>query len=102
LDSATSRGVPVISARQMLEWLNGRNNSRIDSLSWDGSVLGFTLSVAQGGRGLEVMVPLTEESRIDNVIRNGSDVSYSLRTVKGIAYLVIPALTGNYQVVFQP
>jgi fibronectin type 3 domain-containing protein len=102
VDSAAARGVPVITARQMLEWLDGRNNSRIENLSWSGSVLSFALTVAQGGRGLEVMVPLTAGSRIGSVIRNGSAVSYSMRTVKGISYLVIPAMAGDYQVVFQP
>ena len=102
VDSAWTRGVPVISARQLLEWLDGRNNSRIGALSWNGSVLGFTVAVAQGGRGLEVMVPLSAGSQINGVTRNGSPIGYSQRTIKGIPYLVVPAVVGTYQVSLQP
>ena len=49
--------MPVISAAQMLDWLDGRNNSSFAGLSFDGSRLRFTLSPAAGARGLEAMVP---------------------------------------------
>ena len=47
--SAKARQVPVISARQLLEWLDGRNNSAFGSLAWDGARLSFTVSVAHDG-----------------------------------------------------
>jgi hypothetical protein len=100
--SAQARGVPVISARQMLDWLNGRNNSTLSSLSWNGSVLNFTVTVAQGGRGLEVLVPLSTGHSIASISHNGSSVSFTLKTIKGIQYAAFPAALGNYQVVFQP
>ena len=40
--SAQARGVPVVSARQMLEWLDGRNASSFESLAWNGNTLSFT------------------------------------------------------------
>ena len=89
--SAKARGVPVISARQMLDWLDGRNNSTMSSLSWNGSVLSFTVTVAQGGRGLEVLVPLSAGAD-SNITHNGSSVSFTLQTIKGIQYAAFPAV----------
>ena len=37
--SAQARGVPVVSARQMLAWLDGRNGSSFGSLTWSGNTL---------------------------------------------------------------
>ena len=33
--SALARDVPIITSRQMLEWLDGRNGSSFGSISWD-------------------------------------------------------------------
>ena len=55
--SAQARGVPVVSARQMLDWLDGRNGSSFGSLSWSGNTLSFTIDVGAGANGLRAMVP---------------------------------------------
>ena len=34
--SAQARSVPIVSAKQMLTWLDGRNGSSFGSLSWNG------------------------------------------------------------------
>ena len=39
--SALARGIPVISARQMLEWLDGRNSSTFSGITWNGTTLTF-------------------------------------------------------------
>ena len=40
LASAQERGVPVITARQLLTWPDGRNGSSFGNLAWDGTGLG--------------------------------------------------------------
>jgi len=40
--SAQSRGVPIVSGRQMLTWLDGRNGSSFGSIAWSGGTLNFT------------------------------------------------------------
>ena len=57
LASALARGVPVISSRQMLIWLDGRNASSFGSISWSGSALSFTINTGAGTWGLQAMVP---------------------------------------------
>ena len=36
VNAALARGVPVVSARQMLTWLDGRNGSSFEDLAWNG------------------------------------------------------------------
>ena len=55
--AAQARGVPVISAEQLLDWVEGRNNTSFAGLSFDGTRLRFSLNPAAGARGLEAMVP---------------------------------------------
>ena len=95
--AAQARGVPVISAEQLLDWTEGRNNSSFAGLSYDGSRLRFTLNQAPGARGLEAMVPAaTAPGRLSGLTRNGTPVATSSRVVKGIEYLVFAAAQGEY------
>ena len=50
--SAQARGVPVISYKQLLDWIDGRNDSTIRGLSWSAGTLTFTTTVAAGANGL--------------------------------------------------
>ena len=52
-----ARGVPMISARQMLTWLDGRNASSFSGIGWSGNQLSFTVTVGTGANGLTGMVP---------------------------------------------
>ena len=54
-----AKGVPVVSARQMLTWLDGRNGSSFGSMAWTGDTLSFTIAVGTGANGLQAMVPTT-------------------------------------------
>ena len=57
--SAQARGVPVVSARQMLDWIDGRNNSTFGTIAWDGpaSTLAFTVTRGTGARNLHALLP---------------------------------------------
>ena len=51
--------MPVVSARQMLTWLDGRNGSSFGSISWTSNKLSFTIDHAAGANGLRAMVPIS-------------------------------------------
>ena len=57
VEAAQARGVPVISYKQMLDWVDGRNGSSIRNLIWSGSTLTFTTTVGAGANGLQGMLP---------------------------------------------
>ena len=50
VSSAQAHSVPIVTATQMLTWLDGRNGSSFGSLSWSGNNLSFTIVVGTGAR----------------------------------------------------
>ncbi len=97
IESALERGVPVVSARQMLTWLDGRGNSSFGSLSFASNNLNFTVTQASGANGLHGMLPWRVGTRfLNNVTRNGSAVTFEVMTMKGIEYAVFAAPSGSY------
>ena len=57
MTSAQARGVPIVAARQMLTWIDGRNGSRFGAITWSGNALSFTITAAAGANGLRAMLP---------------------------------------------
>ena len=101
VQSAIARGIPVISARQMLQWLDGRNASRFSLLSWSGDTLSFTISAGSGANGLVAMAPaMTNGLTINRITYNGSDIPITVDTIKGIKYALFWAANGTYQVTY--
>ncbi len=100
LASARARGVPIVSARQMLAWLDARNGSRVAALRWSGDALRFDIRAAPGAVGLRAMVPALERP-VTAVRREGAPVPFTTRTLKGIPYAVFDGRTGSYEVAFE-
>jgi hypothetical protein len=96
--SAQARGIPIVSSRQMLEWLDGRNGSSFRSFAWDGSSLRFTIDAAAGANGLRAMVPIPEGETVGGVLYNGAPINYTTEVIKGVHYAVFSAGAGAYQV----
>lgn len=96
--AAQARGVPVVSALQMLTWLDGRNGSSFQELKWNGHDLEFTVSVGAGGNGIRAMLPMRSTAGILDGIRiYGEPVAYVKRTVTGVEYAEFPAPPGRYK-----
>ncbi len=69
--SAQARNVPVVSARQMLDWLDGRNASSFGALSWSDHVLTFDVTAGATANGLQAMLPMTSARR------SGADLDHA-------------------------
>jgi hypothetical protein len=94
---AQRRGVPVVSAAQMLTWLDGRNDSSFGGLSFTAGQLRFHLNAAPGSRGLQAMIPtVSSGGALEGLSRDGRAVPLDHRTVKGISYVVFDAVPGDY------
>jgi hypothetical protein len=103
LASAQSRGVPIVSAKQMLTWLDGRNGSRFSNHAWSGSALSFTITAAAGANGLQALLPAaTPAGTLASLTANGSPVAFTTQTIKGIAYAVFPGVSGAYVATYAP
>ena len=101
IDSAITRSVPVISGRQLLTWLDGRNNSSFQNLAWNANTLSFNVTIGTGANGLQVLVPTqSKTSPLTNITLNGNPVTYGTETIKGVTYATFLASAGNYQAVY--
>jgi hypothetical protein len=101
INSALARSVPVVSAKQILDWTDGRNASSFREFSWAGNTLGFRIVANAGANGLEAMLPLQGPSgTLTTLQRGGSPVTFTTRTVKGVDYAVFNAVGGTYTAVY--
>jgi hypothetical protein len=101
VEESLDRGVPVVSAKQMLTWIDGRNSSSLQSVSFGGGLLRFSVARAAGALGLETMVPASSPAgTVTQVVRNGAPVNVTRRTVKGIDYATFDSASGDYVVAY--
>ncbi len=99
--SAKARHVPVISAKQLLDWVDGRNAATYTALAWTGSTLTFTVTADARATGLQMLVPAAQDSHIvTSVLRNGAPVAFSIQQLKGVAYAVFGSAPGAYTVTY--
>ena len=95
--SAQSKQIPVISAKQMLTWLDGRNGCSFGSLVWNANQLSFTVAVGNGANNLKGMLPVTSSvGQLTGISYNSGPVVYQTQTIKGIQYAFFDAAAGNY------
>ena len=89
--AAQARGVPVISYKQMLDWVDGRDNSTIRGLSWSAGTLTFTTTVGAGANGLQTMLPIAGpvghaerdlERRIAGPLHGADDQGHPVRGLR--------------------
>ena len=104
LASAQTRGVPIISARQLFDWVDGRNGSSFQALTWNGTALTFSVAAGTGANGLQVLLPTTMSAgRLTTLTLSGSPVAIAIQTIKGVEYAVFQiASTGTYQATYAP
>ncbi|MFC4784407.1 N,N-dimethylformamidase beta subunit family domain-containing protein [Nocardioides sp. MAHUQ-72] len=98
LASAQARGVPLVTARQMLAWVDGRNGSSFGDLAWSGNTLSFSIAVGAGASRLTAMVPTSGPggTTLTGVARGGTTVAFTRMTVKGQEYAMFPASAGAW------
>ncbi|MGB7979561.1 MAG: DUF4082 domain-containing protein [Candidatus Nanopelagicales bacterium] len=100
--SAKARGVPVVTAKQMLDWVDARNASSFKDLSWSTGQLTFSVAPGSGARNLDMLVPAQSgNSTLSSVSRDGTPVTYETRTVKGSVYALVSAKAGAYVATYQ-
>ena len=87
VEAAQERGVPLITARQMLRWLDGRNSSAFNAITWNGYQLSFSIAPGANTAGLRAMLPPALGTfPLASLTRNASAWPHSGQTIKGINY----------------
>jgi hypothetical protein len=93
--AAMARGVPVISASQLLDWVDGRNGSTFSAMRWQDGVFAFTIAVDGRANGLVAMLPRQSGAGTLKAIScGGAAVAFEDRRIKGIDYAMFPVRPG--------
>lgn len=102
IQSAKAHNVRLVSAKQFLDWSDGRNNSYFTAGSWDGTTYSFSATMDARTRQMgRVLLPAdTGKGILLNLQHDGQPVSYTLETMKGVTYAVFTATTGTYQATY--
>ncbi len=99
--SAQARSVPVISAKQLLTWLDGREASAFRAVAWNAGTLTFAIDADASANGLQAMLPThSAGGTLTALTRGGSPVAYTTATIKGIEYALFPAVDGGYSATY--
>ncbi len=97
--------VAMISARQLLDWLDLRNSSSFDALSFDGSHAAFTLELPpdKPNPGLEVMLPTQfSGGALSAIERDGAPVPIlRFEEVRTVQYAFFEAASGRYRATYR-
>ncbi len=95
--SAQALQIPVVSSRQMLDWLDARNNSTFSNYTWSNGTLGFTVTQDPKALNLKGMLPQTiSAGSFISLTQNGLAANTTIETIKGISYVFFDAGNGNY------
>jgi len=94
---AKAKNVPVISVRQALTWLDGRNNSSFGNLVWSNDQLTFSITARANANNIRAMLPLNSTAgTLLTITRSGNPVSFTTQTIKGMQYAFFAPLTGTH------
>lgn len=99
-----ARGVPMVSAAQLLTWLDARAATSFTPVRWSGATATFSATVPAEARELmRGMVPLsTTRGVLASISKDGKDVPFTAETIKGVRYGLFTATTGEYKATYAP
>ena len=99
--AATARNIPVISAKQMLTWLDGRNRTKFSNMAWDNVAKKLSFDLSNTPHNLQAMVPFNSaDGTLQQVTENGSPIPFTPQTIKGIAYGFFAAGSNSYVAIY--
>ncbi|CAN7286993.1 hypothetical protein LJR219_001368 [Phenylobacterium sp. LjRoot219] len=100
---AQQHGVPLVSAEQMLSWLDGRNGSRFAQLRWKDSKLRFDVRLGAGAEAASVMLPAAFAGvSLRRVTCAGKPVEFAVQTIKGLDVAFLAARPGQCEATYGP
>ncbi len=96
--AARRRGVPVISARQLLTWIDARAASSVRAVQSTGTRLRFSVAAPPDARHLTLLVPAPTDHRgVARATRDGEPVPVAHDLIGGVVHAIVPAATGSYE-----
>jgi hypothetical protein len=103
--ASLDRGVPLVAANSMLEWIDAREACLVRNIHWGGGALSFELRVdpRAGGR-LRLILPARVglDRTLVSVERGGRRVDASTIDLEGLEYAMFDGVSGTYTARFVP
>ncbi|MFL4473471.1 Ig-like domain-containing protein [Paeniglutamicibacter sp. MACA_103] len=98
MDIAIRHSIPMVSAKQLLEWTDARNGSSFTKTDWNHGELSFELDIDPGTHGmLRTMLPTDSmDGTLARIQTKGADIDFVVETVKGVEYAVFDAASGSF------
>ncbi|MGQ0830636.1 MAG: hypothetical protein ACT4OV_03065 [Microthrixaceae bacterium] len=97
--AARARGVPVISAAQLLRWIDARAGSTIGQARRTARSITATVRVHPDAHGLVALVPLGADQRAAVSVTCGDRaVSFTHQVHAGVTHVAFPAESGTYAI----
>jgi hypothetical protein len=102
IEAARVRGVPVISARRLLEWIDARQASSCEVVGWAERTLVLSVRVPPTAAGrLTLLIPADRAGGPQSVTKAGTPVPFRRHVVKGIDYIAFEPISGTYEVAYR-
>ncbi len=99
-----ARGIPMVSAAQLLTWLDARAAASFTPVAWNGTTATFSATVPSEARELmRGTIPAsTTHGVLTTLTKDGQDVPFTTETIKGVRYGMFTATTGEYKAGYAP
>jgi hypothetical protein len=102
MDLAQKYDIPMVSARQMMDWLDGRSQTDVLDQRWDGERLDFTIAADERTSDmLTAMLPSSlDKGHLVAITRNEIPVAFDTEVIKGVSYALFPGMDGDYRATY--
>ena len=95
--SAKARGVPVVHRPPDADLARRPQRLDVRQIAWSNDTLSFRVGVGAGATGLRGMVPAPFNGKaLRSMTRDGSAVTVTRETIKGVEYAFFAASAGQY------
>ncbi|PQZ91051.1 hypothetical protein CQ018_13870 [Arthrobacter sp. MYb227] len=103
MELAIRHSIPMVSAKQLLDWTDARNASSFETAKWHQGELSFALDIAPGTHGmLKTMLPTQSVDGSLSVLRfRGETINFLVETIKGVEYAIFEAASGTYKATYR-
>jgi hypothetical protein len=96
IDVAQQRRVALVSAEQMLAWVDARNTSRFTNVTWRDDTLRFTKQLAAGAEHASVLLPIQSgNGGLISIQCGGETLDFVTQDIKGLSFASFSARPGN-------
>ncbi|MDR0792926.1 MAG: hypothetical protein LBE82_06425 [Chitinophagaceae bacterium] len=97
LDYANSKHIPVWTEVKLLDFLRAKDEAFFNNIRWENDILSFNIqSSLTHTNNITYMIPfMYHGKKISNITGNGANQNYTVRSIKGSRYALIPVRPGT-------